>query len=46
MTVLLEIKEVSAGYNGLKALFEVSIQVNAGEAVAVIGPNGAGKTTL
>lgn len=46
MSNMLELKNVSAGYNGLKALFDVSISVKAGEAVAVIGPNGAGKTTL
>ena len=46
MTNMLELKGVSAGYKGLKALFGVSIEVKAGEAVAVIGPNGAGKTTL
>jgi branched-chain amino acid transport system ATP-binding protein len=46
MSNLLDLKNVSAGYNGLKALFDVSISVRAGEAVAVIGPNGAGKTTL
>lgn len=46
MSNLLDLQNVSASYNGLKALFDVSISVRAGEAVAVIGPNGAGKTTL
>ena len=39
-------REVNAGYGSFQALFDVSLEVNAGEAVAVIGPNGAGKTTL
>jgi branched-chain amino acid transport system ATP-binding protein len=43
---VLELKSVSAGYGTFQALFDVSLTVNAGEAVAVIGPNGAGKTTL
>jgi len=43
---MLELKSVSAGYGTFQALFDVSLQVDAGEAVAVIGPNGAGKTTL
>ena len=46
MTTMLELKGVSAGYGAFQALFDVSLQVDAGEAVAVIGPNGAGKTTL
>ena len=46
MSALLELQNVSAGYAGFQALFDVSLTVNAGEAVAVIGPNGAGKTTL
>ncbi|MEQ8585559.1 MAG: ABC transporter ATP-binding protein [Thalassobaculaceae bacterium] len=43
---MLELKNVSAGYGTFQALFDVSLEVRAGEAVAVIGPNGAGKTSL
>ncbi len=43
---MLELKSVDAGYDTFQALFGVSLEVRAGEAVGVIGPNGAGKTTL
>ena len=43
---MLRLEHVAAGYGTFQALFGVSLEVQAGEAVAVIGPNGAGKTTL
>lgn len=43
---MLELRNVNAGYGSFQALFDISLDVVAGEAVAVIGPNGAGKTTL
>ena len=46
LAAMLELQNVNAGYGAFQALFDVSLEVAAGEAVAVIGPNGAGKTTL
>ena len=43
---MLVLNNVSAGYGAFQALFDVSLEVEAGEAIAVIGPNGAGKTSL
>jgi branched-chain amino acid transport system ATP-binding protein len=43
---VLTLTDIAAGYGSFQALFGVSLEVAAGEAVAVIGPNGAGKTTL
>jgi branched-chain amino acid transport system ATP-binding protein len=43
---MLRLDGIDASYGGFQALFKVSLDVNAGEAVAVIGANGAGKTTL
>lgn len=43
---LLEIRNLSRSFGGLKAVNDVSFTVQAGLIKSVIGPNGAGKTTL
>lgn len=43
---MLELESINAHYGTFQALFDISLRVERGEAVAVIGPNGAGKTTL
>jgi len=43
---LLQIKNVSRFFGGLKANEDVSFEVSAGSILGLIGPNGAGKTTL
>ena len=43
---ILESKELYHDFSGLKVLFDVNLQVKAGERHAIIGPNGAGKSTM
>lgn len=46
MSPALELRGVSAGYGPFRALFDVSLAVGQGEALALVGSNGAGKTTV
>lgn len=43
---MLEVREVSKSFGGLKAVDRASLDVARGEIVGLIGPNGAGKTSL
>ena len=43
---IIEVKNLSKHFKGLKAVDEVNFSIKQGEIVGIIGPNGAGKTTL
>jgi len=43
---LLEVNKISASYDGILALQEVSLKVERGKIICIVGANGAGKSTL
>ena len=43
---ILEVKNVSKSFGGVKANVDISLNVEQGSIVGLIGPNGSGKTTL
>lgn len=46
MSSVLEIKDVSLSFGGVKAVNDFSMKIGKGEVCGIIGPNGAGKTTI
>src|ERR1700674_2677820 len=46
MAPVLELRNVSKRFGGLRAVKDASFTVNEGEILFIIGPNGAGKTTV
>lgn len=46
MTPVLEIKNVTKNFGGVRAIDDFSVQIEPGKVHGLIGPNGAGKTTI
>ena len=46
MPALIELHDVSKSFGSVRAIRDVSLHVDEGEALGIVGPNGAGKTTL
>ncbi len=44
--MILSLKNISLNFGGIKAVDQVSLDVEEGEIFALIGPNGAGKSTM
>ena len=43
---LLEVKNLSIAFGGLKAVDNLNLNIKKGQLYGLIGPNGAGKTTV
>ncbi|MBV5298756.1 MAG: ATP-binding cassette domain-containing protein, partial [Rhodoferax sp.] len=43
---ILDVKNISLGFGGVKALSDISFDVREHEVRAIIGPNGAGKSSM
>lgn len=46
MTVMLNLQNLSIGYEGKEIISKINATVNSGDLIGIIGPNGAGKSTL
>jgi len=46
VNTMMDIKNISKSFGGLKALSDCSMKIRNGKITAIIGPNGSGKTTL
>ena len=45
MERLLEVKDLSISFGGIKAVQDLNFHIDKGEVLALIGPNGSGKST-
>ncbi|MDE2227411.1 MAG: ABC transporter ATP-binding protein [Alphaproteobacteria bacterium] len=43
---VLEVRDITLSFGGVRALLDVSLEIRAREILAIIGPNGAGKTSM
>ena len=46
MTCLLRVEKLNVAYDDVRVLWDIDLEIQSGEIVALVGSNGAGKTTL